>query len=78
LARDSGLAESPPAFLARLFNADQGPDSNQELASQIGTFRELVSRNLSRFQSEGLVKIDGRSEIIHDLKALEAERRSAE
>ena len=54
------------------------PVSNQELASQIGTVRELVSRNLSRFQSEGLVKICGRSVIIHDLTALEAELRSAE
>ncbi len=49
------------------------PASNQELASQIGTVRELISRNLSRFQSEGLVKIEGRSVIIHDQKALEAE-----
>ena len=54
------------------------PVSNQELASQIGTVRELVSRNLSRFQSEGLVKIDGRNVIIHDLKALEAEIQSSE
>jgi len=54
------------------------PVSNQELASQIGTVRELVSRNLSRFQSEGLVKIDGRSVLIHDPKALEAELRSAQ
>ena len=54
------------------------PVSNQELASQIGTVRELVSRNLSRFQSEGLVKIDGRNLVIHDLKALEAELRSSE
>lgn len=54
------------------------PISNQELASQIGTVRELVSRNFSRFQSEGMLKIDGRSVIIHDLKALEAEVHSAE
>ena len=54
------------------------PSSNQELASQIGTVRELVSRNLSLFQSEGFVKIDGCSVIIHDLKALEAEIQSAE
>jgi len=54
------------------------PVSNQELASQIGTVRELVSRNLSRFQSERMIKIDGRSVIIHDLKALEAELQSAE
>lgn len=51
--------------------------SNQELASQIGTVRELVSRNLSRFQAEGLLKIDGRTITIPDLKALEAELESA-
>ena len=54
------------------------PVSNQELASQIGTVRELVSRNLSRFQAEGLLKIDGRNVIIHDLNALDAELQSAE
>ena len=54
------------------------PASNQELASQIGTVRELVSRNFSRFQSEGILKIDGRSVMIHDLKALEGELSSAE
>lgn len=54
------------------------PASNQELASQIGTVRELVSRNFSRFQAEGVLKIDGRSVIIQDVKALEAELSSAE
>ena len=49
------------------------PVSNQELASQIGTVRELVSRNLSRLQSEGMLKIDGRTVTICDQKALEAE-----
>ncbi len=49
------------------------PVSNQELASQIGTVRELVSRNLSRLQSEGMLKIDGRNVIIQDMKALDAE-----
>jgi CRP/FNR family transcriptional regulator len=48
------------------------------LASQIGTVRELVSRNLSRLQAEGMLKIDGRSVVIHDLKALEAELQSGE
>lgn len=50
--------------------------SNQELASQIGTVRELVSRNLSRLQAEGIIKIDGRSVIVCDLGGLEAETRS--
>ena len=54
------------------------PVTNQELASQIGTVRELVSRNLSRLQAEGMIKIDGRSVMICDLKALEAELQSAE
>lgn len=49
------------------------PVSNQELASQIGTVRELVSRNLSRLQAEGLLRIDGRSITIRNIKALEAE-----
>lgn len=48
------------------------PVSNQELASQIGTVRELVSRNLSRLQAEGMIKIDGRNVIVCNLKALEA------
>ena len=54
------------------------PVSNQELASQIGTVRELVSRNFSRLQAEGMLKIDGRSVTIRNLKALEAEIQSAE
>jgi len=49
------------------------PGSNQELASHIGTVRELVSRNLSRLQAEGMLKIDGRTVTISNLKALEAE-----
>jgi CRP/FNR family transcriptional regulator, cyclic AMP receptor protein len=53
------------------------PANNQELASQIGTVRELISRNLSRFQAEGMIKIDGRNILITDLKALEAELESA-
>lgn len=54
------------------------PASNQELASQIGTVRELVSRNFSRLQAEGMLKIDGRNVTIPNLKALEAEIQSAE
>ena len=54
------------------------PMSNQELASQIGTVRELVSRNFSRLQAEGILKVDGRNVWISDLTALEAEVRVAE
>ena len=49
------------------------PVTNQELAAQIGTVRELVSRNLSRLQAEGLLKIDGRDVTLSNLKALEEE-----
>lgn len=49
------------------------PANNQELASQIGTVRELVSRNLSRLQAEGLIKIDGRTVVLADIRLLEAE-----
>jgi CRP/FNR family transcriptional regulator, cyclic AMP receptor protein len=54
------------------------PVTNQELASQIGTVRELVSRNLSRLQAEGMLKIDGRTITVSNLKALEAEIDSPE
>jgi CRP-like cAMP-binding protein len=53
------------------------PASNQELASQIGTVRELVSRNLSRFQAEGFLKIEGRNVIIAKPDALDSELQSA-
>jgi CRP/FNR family cyclic AMP-dependent transcriptional regulator len=53
------------------------PVSNQELASQIGTVRELVSRNLSRLQAEGLIKIEGRNVTIVNAKGLEAELQEA-
>lgn len=49
------------------------PASNQELASQIGTVRELVSRNLSRLQAEKLIQMEGRRIVIPNLKALAAE-----
>ena len=52
--------------------------SNQELSAQIGTLRELVSRNLSRLQAEGIIKIDGRSVTVCDINGLEAETRSAD
>jgi CRP/FNR family transcriptional regulator len=54
------------------------PGTNQELASQLGTVRELVSRNLSRLQAEGLLKLEGRRAVIPDLKAFEAELDPAE
>jgi CRP/FNR family transcriptional regulator, cyclic AMP receptor protein len=54
------------------------PDNNQEIASQIGTVRELVSRNLSRMQAEGVIDIDDRKVTILDLNRIQAEVDSAE
>jgi CRP/FNR family transcriptional regulator len=45
---------------------------NQELAAQIGTVRELISRNLGRLQAEGLIRLDGKRLIVPDLEALVA------
>jgi CRP/FNR family cyclic AMP-dependent transcriptional regulator len=53
------------------------PATNQDIAAQIGTVRELVSRNLSRFQSEGLIRIDGRTVTIPNVAKLEAELNEA-
>jgi CRP/FNR family transcriptional regulator, cyclic AMP receptor protein len=54
------------------------PVSNQELASEIGTVRELVSRNLSRLQAEGILRLDGRRVLILNLRALEEETQHSE
>lgn len=54
------------------------PSSNQELASHIGTVRELVSRNMSRLQAEGLIKIEGREVTIPNLQALRDQLEGAE
>ena len=48
------------------------PGSHQELANQLGTVRELVSRNLTRLQAEGLIEVNARHIVIKDLKSLAA------
>ena len=53
------------------------PANNTELAAQIGTVRELVSRNLSRLQSEGLIELDDRVVKIPSLQRLESELEEA-
>ena len=49
------------------------PATHQELASRLGTVREVVSRNLSRFQSEGLIRIEKRQVKLIDSDGLERE-----
>lgn len=70
LAREAGATSGRAEFTIAA--------SNQELAAQIGTVRELVSRNLSRFQAEGLIALEGKSVVIPNLAKLEAEIRSDE
>jgi CRP/FNR family transcriptional regulator len=49
------------------------PSTHQELANQLGTVRELISRNLMRLQAEGLLEVDARQIVVKDLKALSAQ-----
>jgi CRP-like cAMP-binding protein len=48
------------------------PGTHQEIAHQLGTVRELVSRNLMRLQAEGLVQVDARKIVVRDLLGLTA------
>ena len=48
------------------------PATHQELANQLGTVRELISRNLMRLQAEGLLDVEARQIVIRDLKGLSA------
>ncbi|MGD0910975.1 MAG: Crp/Fnr family transcriptional regulator [Terracidiphilus sp.] len=50
----------------------QLPASHQELASQLGTVRELISRNLARLQAEGLIDVDARQIVVKDKCGLHA------
>jgi len=52
--------------------------SHQELASELGTVRELVSRNLSRLQAEGFLEVEGRKVVVRDLPGLKREQSSPE
>ena len=52
--------------------------SHQDLAAELGTVRELVSRNLSRLQAEGFLELDGRTIIVKDLPGLQREQTSSE
>ena len=50
----------------------QLPASHQELANQLGTVRELISRNLMRLQAEGLLDVDARQIVVKDVEGLSA------
>jgi CRP/FNR family transcriptional regulator len=65
------LAESEGVKTARGIEF-QLPASHQELANQLGTVRELISRNLMRLQAEGLLDVDARQIVVKDMKGLSA------
>lgn len=52
--------------------------SHQDLAAELGTVRELISRNLSRLQAEGFLEIEGRRLTVTDLAGLKREQDSSE
>ena len=52
--------------------------SHQDLAAELGTVRELVSRNLSRLQAEGFLEVEGRKIVVKDLPGLRREQTTPE
>jgi len=45
-------------------------ENQQQIASHIGTVREVVSRNLKKFQEAGVIRFKGRRMVILDLEEL--------
>jgi CRP/FNR family transcriptional regulator len=52
-------------------------ETHEELAAELGTVRELVSRNLSQLQVEGFLEVDGRTIIVKDLAGLRRKQTSS-
>ena len=52
--------------------------SHQDLAAELGTVRELVSRNLSRLEAEGFLNVEGRKIVVRDMPGLRREQASSE
>lgn len=52
--------------------------SQQDLASELGTVRELISRNLGRLQAEGYLDVNGRSIVVKDVAGLRREQESSQ
>jgi CRP-like cAMP-binding protein len=48
-------------------------ETNQEIGAEIGTVRDLVSRNLRRFVDRGIIKMERRRVIVLDMDELEAQ-----
>jgi CRP-like cAMP-binding protein len=63
LARDAGVTRNS----ARI---DPAP-KHADLASQVSTYREQVTRELSALAKAGIVRREGRALVVRDLKRLE-------
>lgn len=48
-------------------------ETNQEIGAEIGTVRDLVSRNLRRFVDRGILRLELRKVIVLDMAELEAQ-----
>jgi CRP-like cAMP-binding protein len=76
------------ALILQLAEADGTPSkegirleltkSHQDFAAELGTVRELISRNLSRLQAEGFLEVEGRKLVVKDLAGLKRELTSPE
>jgi CRP/FNR family cyclic AMP-dependent transcriptional regulator len=49
------------------------PWTHQEIALNLGTVREVVSRNLNRFQAAGLIQVNHKEIVLTDREGLERE-----
>jgi CRP/FNR family transcriptional regulator len=70
LAQTSGTASTEEVHV-------ELTETHEELAAELGTVRELVSRNLRQLQVEGFLEVNGRTIIIKDLAALRREQTSS-
>ena len=52
--------------------------THQDLAAELGTVRELVSRNLSRLQAEGFLIVEGRKIVVKNIEGLRHEQTPSE
>ncbi len=51
----------------------QLPETHEQIATRLGTVREVVSRNLGRFQNEGLIRVARKDVEIVNRPGLSAE-----
>jgi CRP/FNR family cyclic AMP-dependent transcriptional regulator len=68
------VAERLARLLLEMAGEPQGPAprfTQQELASRLGTVREVVSRTLKRFEEQGLIRVERHRIIILDPEGLE-------